>query len=53
MALLASGEDDEAKEVLAQARKAEGLSMSVQQRMMECMKDTNRLLERVQEKERR
>ncbi|MFQ5526908.1 MAG: tetratricopeptide repeat protein [Thermoanaerobaculia bacterium] len=53
MALLASGEDDEAKRVLAQAREAEGLGMSVQQKMMECMKDTNRLIERVQEKERR
>ncbi len=53
MALLASGEDEEAKRVLAQAREVEGLGMSVQQKMMECMKDTNRLLERVQEKERR
>lgn len=53
MALLASGEDDEAKEVLSQAREVEGLEMSVQQKMMECMKDTNRLLEQVQEKERR
>ena len=52
MALLASGEDAEAKQVLARAREVEGPGMSVQQKMMECMKDTNRVLERVQEKER-
>jgi len=52
MALLASGEDAEAKRVLARAREVEGPGMSVQQKMMECMKDTHRVFERVQEKER-
>ena len=53
MALLASGDDSQAKSVLAKARDSEGLAGSVQQRMMECMRDTSRLLERVRERERK
>lgn len=53
MALLASGDDSQAKSVLARARDSEGLVASVQQRMMECMKDTSRLLERVREREKK
>jgi tetratricopeptide (TPR) repeat protein len=51
MALLASGDDARARSVLAQARDLEGRTASVQQTMMECMKDTSRLLERFQERE--
>ena len=53
MALLASGDDSGAKRVLARARDSEGRAASVQQRMMECMRDTSRLLERVRERERK
>jgi tetratricopeptide (TPR) repeat protein len=53
MALLASGDDTGAKRVLAKARDSEGRAASVQQRMMECMRDTSRLLERVRERERK
>ncbi|MDH3253425.1 MAG: tetratricopeptide repeat protein [Acidobacteriota bacterium] len=53
MALLAAGEDSRAKTVLARARQSEVHAASVQQRMMDCMKDTSRLLERVRERERK
>ena len=47
MALLASGEEGRARTVLARAKDSEGRSASVQQRMMECMRDSSKLLERV------
>jgi tetratricopeptide (TPR) repeat protein len=47
MALLAAGNGDRAKSVLAQARESERRTASVQQRMMECMRDSSRLLDRV------
>ena len=53
MALLASGEDDRARDVLAQARELEGRGASLQQKMMDCMKDTSRLLERVARRSRK
>lgn len=48
MALLASGVDERARDVLAEARKIEGRGTSVEQRMMECLKASSRLHERVQ-----
>jgi len=54
MALLAAGDEKNARQVLARAH---GLGRSaggaVQQRMMECMKDSTRLLERVRGKQRK
>jgi Flp pilus assembly protein TadD len=47
MALLAAGDGDRAKSVLARARESERRTASVQQRMMECMRDSSRLLDRV------
>jgi tetratricopeptide (TPR) repeat protein len=52
MALLA-GEDRQARVTLAQARDLEGRRGTVQQRMMECMQDSSRLLERVREREKK
>ena len=49
MALLASGAEEKARQVLAQARNMEGAETSVEQKMMECLKTSNRLLERVQQ----
>ena len=53
MAMLASGKDGDAKSVLARAREAEGKNASVQQRMMECMRDSRRLLERARVRDRK
>jgi hypothetical protein len=47
MALLASGEEDRARNVLARARSLDGRGEALQEKMMECMKDSTRLLERV------
>jgi tetratricopeptide (TPR) repeat protein len=47
MALLASGEEDQARSVLARARALGGRGEALQEKMMECMKDSTRLLERV------
>lgn len=47
MALLASGQDKQAHSILAQARDLSGHGGSLEQKMMECMKDSSRLLERV------
>jgi tetratricopeptide (TPR) repeat protein len=49
MALLASGAEDKARRVLAQARRLEDPGTSVEQKMMECLKTSNRLLDRVQQ----
>ncbi len=48
MALLASGEESEAKATLAQARELGGRGVSLEQRMLECLKASDRLLRRVQ-----
>jgi tetratricopeptide (TPR) repeat protein len=47
MALLASGEEDRARSVLAHARKLGDRGEVLEERMMEFMKDSTRLLERV------
>ena len=49
MALLASGAEQRARDVLAEARELEGHGVSVEQRMMECLKASSRLHERVQQ----
>ena len=49
MALLASGAEERARTVLAEARSLEGAETSVEQKMMECLKTSNRLLDRVQQ----
>ncbi len=46
MALLASGEEDQARSVLAQARSLGERGEALQEKMMECMKDSARLIER-------
>jgi tetratricopeptide (TPR) repeat protein len=46
MALLASGEEDEARSVLAHARALGDRGEALQEKMMECMKDSARLIER-------
>ncbi|MGB6364329.1 MAG: tetratricopeptide repeat protein [Thermoanaerobaculia bacterium] len=51
MALLASGADKGARKVLAEARRMGGPGISVEQKMMECLKDSSRLLERVQQRQ--
>ncbi|HYG65156.1 MAG TPA: tetratricopeptide repeat protein [Thermoanaerobaculia bacterium] len=47
MALLASGEEEEARSVLARARTLGARGEGLQEKMMECMKDSTRLLQRV------
>jgi hypothetical protein len=47
LALLASGRDRQAREVMARARELGGRPRSLERRMMECMLDSNALLERV------
>jgi tetratricopeptide (TPR) repeat protein len=46
MALLASGEEDQARSVLAHARALGDRGEALQEKMMECMKDSARLIER-------
>jgi tetratricopeptide (TPR) repeat protein len=54
MALLAAGEERQARDVLAQAHnRAKSDGGAVEQRMMECMKDSTRLLNRVRNKQRK
>ncbi len=53
MALLASGEEDRARNVLARARSAGSRGEALQEKMMECMKDSTRLLERVRRGQRK
>jgi tetratricopeptide (TPR) repeat protein len=48
MALLASGSEGQARQVLEEAREMGGQGISVEQKMMECLKDSSRLHERVQ-----
>lgn len=47
MALLASGEEGEAKAALAQARELGGRGVSLEQRMLECLKASDQTLKRV------
>jgi len=53
MALLASGEEDRARNVLARARSLGSRGEALQEKMMECMKDSTRLLERVRRGQRK
>lgn len=46
MALLASGEEDRARSILAHARSLGERGEALQEKMMECMKDSTRLIER-------
>jgi len=52
MALLAAGQEGEARAVLAEARRADPIGGSLEQRMMECLQDSNRLHDRVRAKAR-
>ena len=49
MALLASGAENRARSVLAEARSIEGGGVSVEQRMMECLRASSRLHDRVRQ----
>jgi Flp pilus assembly protein TadD len=49
IALLAAGEEERARSILAEARDLGPQGGSLEQRMMECMKDSDRLFERVQQ----
>ena len=53
MALLASGQDDRARGVLATARSLQRRGGALEEKMMECMRDSARLYERVQAKQRK
>jgi tetratricopeptide (TPR) repeat protein len=54
MALLASGDEQKARDVLARAHnRAKTDGGAVEQRMMDCMKDSTRLLTRVRNKQRK
>jgi tetratricopeptide (TPR) repeat protein len=53
MALLASGQDQRARGVFAHARNLTRRGGALEEKMMECMRDSSRLLERVQNKQRK
>ncbi len=53
MALLASGQEERARGVLAHARSATRRGGALEEKMMECLRDSTRLLERVQNKQRK
>lgn len=53
VALLAAGEEEEARRILAEARGSVPRGLSLEQRMMEFMRDSGRLLERVREQQRK
>jgi tetratricopeptide (TPR) repeat protein len=53
MALLASGSEELARSTLAQARELEGTGGSLEQKMMECLKDSRQLMARVAERRRK
>jgi tetratricopeptide (TPR) repeat protein len=53
MALLAAGEEERARAAFGRARSLEPRVGALEERMMECMKDSARLLERVQRKPKR
>ena len=52
MALLAAGEEERARGAFGRARSLEPRVGALEERMMECMKDSARLIERVQRKPR-
>jgi tetratricopeptide (TPR) repeat protein len=53
MALLAAGEEEEARGAFGRARSLEPRVGALEERMMECMKDSARLLERVRRRQKR
>ena len=53
MALLAAGEEERARSAFGRARSLEPRVGALEEKMMECMRDSARLLERVQQKRRR
>jgi hypothetical protein len=53
MALLASGHEERARTVLARARGLDRRGDGVEQRMMECMKDSARLHEQVRRRQKK
>ena len=53
MALLAAGEEEKARSAFGRARSLEPRVGALEERMMECMKDSARLLERVKKRKRR
>ncbi len=53
MALLAAGEEEEARGAFGRARRLEPRVGALEEKMMECMKDSARLLERVRRRKKR
>jgi hypothetical protein len=53
MALLASGQEERARGVLAHARNVTRRGGALEEKMMECLRDSTRLFERVQNKQRK
>ena len=53
MAQLASGSEELARSTLAQAREVEDSGSSLEQKMMECLKDSRQLMARVEERRRK
>ncbi|MCB1032338.1 MAG: tetratricopeptide repeat protein [Acidobacteria bacterium] len=53
MALLAAGEEEEARGAFGRARKLEPRVGALEEKMMECMKDSARLLEQVRRRQKR
>ena len=53
MALLASGNEEKARGAFGQARSLEPRVGALEEKMMECMRDSSRLLERVQQRQKR
>jgi tetratricopeptide (TPR) repeat protein len=53
MALLAAGEEERAREALGRARSMEPRVGALEEKMMECMRDSSRLLQRVKRRPKR
>jgi tetratricopeptide (TPR) repeat protein len=53
MALLAAGEENRAREAFGRARSLDPRVGALEEKMMECMKDSARLLERVERRQKR
>jgi hypothetical protein len=53
MALLAAGEEERAREAFGRSRSLEPRVGALEERMMECMRDSSRVLARVQRKPKR
>lgn len=53
MALLASGEEEEARPILAQARSLSDRGEALEEKMLSCLKDSRRLFERVRQRQKK